>query len=255
MLVDKVAWSFCAADKAASCPLPAAMKTSGLGGEVTEGCSLLHHAAAWTNSSRDPVTRTAVVAPRFSITGEPDWARTCLTGKQDEEESMRSFATVVAVLVAAVLGAGCDNGSSAGSGLADTSTSAVSHGGAVHDHVSFVDNLRGRGVAVEIVGTVRQPFLRPSGTRLRLTGGGLAQPVLLESYNYDSTDLGSDATSAVTQDAAAISPDGTPKMGRESWTAPAHFFRADRVLVLYVGSDATALILLTDLLGPQFAGQ
>jgi len=33
-----------------------------------------------------------------------------------------------------------------------------------------------------------------------------------------------------------------------------HFFRKERVLVLYTGEDKAVLNLLTHLLGPQFAG-
>jgi hypothetical protein len=39
-----------------------------------------------------------------------------------------------------------------------------------------------------------------------------------------------------------------------TWIEPPHFFRKERVLVLYIGSDATVLKALHDVLGPQFAG-
>ena len=156
---------------------------------------------------------------------------------------MRSISAVIAVLVVAVTMTGCGT------------SRALSHGGPVRDHVSFVDNLRGHGVVVDVVGATRQPFLRPPGTRLRLTGDGLSGPATVESYNYDSTDLGTDGSAAAAHDAAGISPDGTPKTGRRPAAGPLHFFRADRVIVIYAGSDTTATTLLTSLLGPQFAGQ
>lgn len=38
------------------------------------------------------------------------------------------------------------------------------------------------------------------------------------------------------------------------WTAPPHFFRGNRLIVLYVGTDTGVITPLQRLLGPQFAG-
>jgi len=65
---------------------------------------------------------------------------------------------------------------------------------------------------------------------------------MVESYNYDATDLGTDALQAATDDAGGIRPDGTPKTGTVSWPGPVHFFRSERVLVLYVGGDADVVV-------------
>ena len=107
----------------------------------------------------------------------------------------------------------------------------------------------------EPLADVQRPFLRPKGTLLRLSGGDLAAPAEVESYNYDDRDLDTNGAAAAQADAAQIQPDGQPKTGSVAWPAPPHFFLKERVLVLYVGSDPTVLARLTDLLGPQFAGQ
>jgi hypothetical protein len=130
-----------------------------------------------------------------------------------------------------------------------------SHGGPVRDHVSFVDALRAAGYAVAIVGKVQQPFLRVPGTVLQLSGPDLRGPAELQSYNYDERDIGTDGLAAARADADQIQPDGQPRGARVTWTGPPHFFRSERVLVLYVGDDPAVLRLLTTLLGPQFAGQ
>ncbi len=130
-----------------------------------------------------------------------------------------------------------------------------SHGGPVRDHVSFVDSLRAAGYMVEPLSDVQRPFLRPKGTLLRISGGDVTSPAELESYNYDDRDLGTNGAAAAQADAAQIQPDGQPKTGPVVWPAPPHFFLSERVLVIYVGSDPTVLARLTDLLGPQFAGQ
>jgi hypothetical protein len=130
----------------------------------------------------------------------------------------------------------------------------LSHGGPVRDHVSFVDGLRAAGFRVEPVGQVRQPFLRASGTVLRLSGGGLAQPADLESYNYDDTDLGTDGRRAAEADARTIGPDGSPPGGVAAWPGPRHLFGRERLLVVYLGSDPALLRVLAELIGQQIAG-
>jgi hypothetical protein len=130
-----------------------------------------------------------------------------------------------------------------------------SHGGPVRDHVSFVDSLRAAGYMVDPAADLQRPFLRAKGTLLRLSGGDLAAAAEVESYNYDDRDLGTNGAAAAQADAAQIQPDGQPKTGSVAWSAAPHFFLKERVLVLYLGSDPTVLNRLTDLLGPQFAGQ
>src|SRR5689334_19831336 len=132
---------------------------------------------------------------------------------------------------------------------------ASSHGGLIKDHVSFVDALRGQGLTVDIIGDVEQPFLRAKGTRLRISGGSLKQPIDVQSYNYDDTDLGTDGRAAVRADAEQLGANGMPKTATVKWNAPPHWFQAERVIVLYLGDDSAALSLLTSLLGSQFAGQ
>ncbi|MBC9003613.1 hypothetical protein [Micromonospora aurantiaca (nom. illeg.)] len=116
------------------------------------------------------------------------------------------------------------------------------------DQVSLVDNLRQRTVTVEIGGVAEQPFLSVNGTQLRLSGAGLASPATIESYEYDTA-------AAATQDAEKIDPNGDPKTSKIAWIAPPHFYRAQRLIVLYVGADAATMQLLAGLLGPPFAGR
>ena len=39
-----------------------------------------------------------------------------------------------------------------------------------------------------------------------------------------------------------------------TWIDTPHFYKAGKIIVLYIGSDATVLDLLKGALGPQFAG-
>ena len=131
----------------------------------------------------------------------------------------------------------------------------ASHGGPVKDHVSFVDALRAKGLAVDITESIAQPFLHPKGTVLRASGGPLQQAAELQAFNYDDTDLRANGLQVAADDASQVDRDGNPRTMRISWIAPPHFFRRERVIVIYLGSDANMLALLTELLGPQFAGQ
>jgi hypothetical protein len=134
-------------------------------------------------------------------------------------------------------------------------TPVASRGGSVKDHLSFVDALRAKGLTVDILGSVEQPFLQAKGTGLRLSGSSLKEPAELQSFNYDDRALGTDGLKAAAEDASQIEPNGNPRTARINWIAPPHFFRRERVIVIYLGSDANALALLTELLGPQFAGR
>ncbi len=105
------------------------------------------------------------------------------------------------------------------------------------------------------MGDVEQPFFRAKGTVLRVSGSGIKQPAEIQSYNYDDTDLGTDGAKAAEEDAGEIGPDGNPKTTMVTWAAPPHFFRKERIIGLYVGDDPAVLKLLSDALGPQFAGR
>lgn len=121
----------------------------------------------------------------------------------------------------------------------------------------FADRLRSKGLTVEHVAEASQPFLRTVGARLRLSGGTLAQPTELQVYTYDDPALAADDAARVQPDTSVrwAEPDGNVKTISFAWVAPPHFFRQERVLVLYTGTDPAVLTLLTDLLGAQFAGR
>lgn len=122
------------------------------------------------------------------------------------------------------------------------------HSDPLTDYASLVDALRASGLTVDIVDTVEQPFLQPeSGTVLGLSGGELGQPAEIQVFEYR------DAESAAA-DATQIGPDGNPPTMMISWLATPHFFQAERLIVLYVGDYQQVVDLLTELLGPQFAG-
>jgi hypothetical protein len=121
--------------------------------------------------------------------------------------------------------------------------------GSVVDAASLTAALLACGLAIDSLGSVEQPFLKPgSGTVLRLGGGNLAQPADVQVFEYQSAERAA-------ADAAQIGPDGNPPTMMIDWIAPPHFFRAGRVIVLYIGEDQSVVDLLTALLGSPFAGR
>lgn len=133
------------------------------------------------------------------------------------------------------------------SGCRPAEQQSHSVGGEIEGQVEFIDALRGRGYGVEILGDVEQPFLEGEGTRVRLSGVEVDSAQELQLFDYPSAD-------AAASDANSLGPGGAPAGVHVNWLAPPHFFRAGRLLALYVGSDPATLSLLRDLLGDQVAG-
>ena len=134
----------------------------------------------------------------------------------------------------------------------------VSHGcdGPARDHVMLVDRLRCAGMRAEIGERVTLPFLRPPGTQLVLSGGGVSGQAELQSFNYDDTDLGTDGRAVSAADAGKFASDGSLRDGSQRifYRGTPHLFRQDRVLVIYAGDDPAIIAVLTRLIGKQFAG-
>ncbi len=119
-----------------------------------------------------------------------------------------------------------------------------SHGGPVRDHVSLVDNLRGRGLTVIPTASVNQPFLTAPGTILDIRGGGIGD-TSIQSFDYQSPEEAANDMERLVRggtDGARISV---------MWTGPPHFFLRERAFVIYVGADVALVDLLNDLLGPE----
>lgn len=119
----------------------------------------------------------------------------------------------------------------------------VSHGGAVKDYVSLVDALRAKGLTVEPAEKVSQPFFAVEAQTINVNGQ------TVQVFEYDNE-------VQMNSDAAKVSPNGS-SIGNSmiTWVGPPQFYKAGRIIVLYVGKDATVLGALNDVIGPQFAGR
>jgi hypothetical protein len=152
---------------------------------------------------------------------------------------MKGYPTLIILIsILTLLGTGC-----AAPQPPETTPPVVSHGGPVTDYVSLVDNLRASGATVEPAGEISQPFFSVKGNSVTVDGENV------QAFEY------ADAATAEAE-AALISPDGS-SIGTTmvSWVAAPHFYKTDKLIVLYVGDNAAVISVLEELLGTQFAGR
>jgi hypothetical protein len=117
---------------------------------------------------------------------------------------------------------------------------ASAAGGA--DYASLVESLRAARISVKAGGSVEQPFFSVKGKVISLYGDHVQIFEYRNSARADS-------------DAALVSADGrTVGTTKPHWLGPPHFFKKDRLIVLYLGDDAKILQALESRLGRQFAG-
>jgi hypothetical protein len=112
----------------------------------------------------------------------------------------------------------------------------------ITDQAGLIDALRAMGLAVEKGGMVSQPFFDVQGSSLRVQGADV------QVFEFADADAAQAAM-------ATIGPDGNPATMMITWVAAPHFYQAGQVIVLYIGNDTAITDALTDVMGPQVAGQ
>lgn len=119
------------------------------------------------------------------------------------------------------------------------STSAKS----VREYVRLIRKLRAHGVTVKLTNErLRQPFFSVVGRVITVNDEGL------QVFEYASN-------SATNNEAKRVSPNGmTIGNTKPSWMATPHFFKSQKLIVIYIGDDQTILRILQAELGNQFAG-
>lgn len=107
---------------------------------------------------------------------------------------------------------------------------------------ALIEALRAGGAEVEAGDAFEQPFFSTPAQVFQVNGQDI------QVFEYDSA-------AEMEAEAALVSPDGG-SVGANSmfWLASPHFFKFERLIVLYVGDDAAMLDLLTGALGQAFAG-
>lgn len=149
--------------------------------------------------------------------------------------------SLIVVLMLVLLIAGC--AAQAQAAEAPDTADAPTQSSPMEDQASLVENLRAAGANVELGDPVEQAFFTVTGQIIKVNGADV------QVFEYESAQ-------AMEADAAQVSADGgSIGMSMVAWVEAPHFFKAGRVLVLYVGEDAAVLDLLKGALGGQFAGR
>jgi hypothetical protein len=113
----------------------------------------------------------------------------------------------------------------------------------IEDQASFLAALQVEGATAEIADPITQDFFSVEGQIIRVNG------MDVQVFEYESAE-------AMANEASQVAPDGgSIGTSMVNWIDTPHFFKAGRIIVLYLGSDQTVLNLLEKVLGPQFAGQ
>jgi hypothetical protein len=118
-------------------------------------------------------------------------------------------------------------------------------------YTSVRDALRAHGATVQENGLGSQPFLNGTDHRLTVNGAGI------DVFEYRSTLGASLDARRISSDGSTFSSSFGPLGGQAAtvdYLASPHWFHTGRVIVLYVGQDASILGLLQTVLGKQFAG-
>lgn len=149
--------------------------------------------------------------------------------------------SLVSMLMIVLLIAACAQSGQAAEVPAPTGASTGSS--FMEDVASLVKSLRAAGADVEPGEAVEQVFFTVAGQIIKVNGADV------QVFEYESAE-------AMDADAAQVAADGgSVGMNMVMWVEPPHFFKSGRVLVLYVGEDASVLDLLRGALGGQFAGR
>ena len=147
------------------------------------------------------------------------------------------FHIIAVLLVCSFVASACGGRASA----ADPETSPESS--QVGDFASLTDALRSAGAAIETGKQIEQPFFTVPGRIIKVNGADV------QVFEYETPEAMGLEASQVAEDGGSI---GTNMV---SWMESPHFYRAGRMIVLYVGEDQAVVDLLESVLGPQFAGR
>lgn len=144
------------------------------------------------------------------------------------------------LLVLALFAAACGSRPAAANSEGEPNAPQV---GPMEDHASLVDALQSAGATVETGDAIEQVFFTVAGQIIKVNGADV------QIFEYETAE-------AMEADAAQVASDGgSIGMSMVTWVASPHFYKAGRILLLYVGDDQAILELLEGALGPQFAGR
>jgi len=110
------------------------------------------------------------------------------------------------------------------------------------NYASLVDNLKSTGASVEIGESVSQPFFTTQGQVIKLSGEDI------QVFEYMNEEEAIKESMQVSKDGSSV---GTTMI---SWIDTPHFYQTGKIIILYVGNNPEMIEILSEVIGPQFAG-
>ena len=110
------------------------------------------------------------------------------------------------------------------------------------DYDSFLANLKSTRISVETGEGVSQPFFTPQGQIIKLNGEDV------QVFEYVSKEEAFQEVMQVSADGSSV---GTTMI---TWIDSPHFYQSGKIIVLFIGNTPEVVEILTEVLGPQFAG-
>lgn len=110
------------------------------------------------------------------------------------------------------------------------------------DYASFLAKLKPTRISVETGDRVSQPFFTPQGQIIQLNGEDV------QVFEYVSKEEAFQEVMQVSADGSSV---GTTMI---AWIDSPHFYQSGKIIVLYIGNTPEVIEILTEVLGPQFAG-
>ncbi|MCZ6681512.1 MAG: hypothetical protein O7E52_30215 [Candidatus Poribacteria bacterium] len=111
------------------------------------------------------------------------------------------------------------------------------------DLTTFIEQLRAQRAEVSTGDEILQPFFSPTAQILTVDGDDV------QVFEYATEKKAED-------EALLVAPDGSSiGLHLVSWIGPPHFYKKDKLIILYVGSDTKVINTLEKVLGKQFAGR
>ena len=124
-----------------------------------------------------------------------------------------------------------------------TLPAATTEPSAVEDKASLMAALQTSSAAVETSDSITQDFFSPEGNIIKVNGADV------QVFEYESPEAMENEASQVAPDGGSV---GTSMM---MWMDTPHFYKAGRIIAIYIGSDQTILGVLETAMGKQFAGR
>ncbi len=135
--------------------------------------------------------------------------------------------------------------------MAATATLGSNPSEQVTDYGALLHHLRDSGAFVLEEGEIpRYNFFDMAGKRVKVNGS------IIQVFEYVNAGAMESEASCVSVDGFGITKErGDMGMHTEvNWVGPPHFYKAGRIIVIYIGDNDSTISLLENAMGKQFAG-